>query len=613
MLVSLVILGGMLTTHFVVAQGSAGESESSALQSLLQVASSARAYAQGAVELASSSGLGVSPETALVASGNASLLAAEAALNPGGNLVTGLEDAHDAMGNFTAAAAGAGASLQGAGLTPSAEVMADLATVASLNDSAMLLSSVIDETCASTTVGGSLESGFLADCATAKSWLVNATAQLGTASTLLAAVEAGAPGSSVSGFAGIVSQARTDVSGADSELLTLAPFTYAARAEAYADGPLASQLAAANASASLQGKLADWFGRDVSAYQNFSVSQSSAVEGMTSAASTLASAISSVSMTSVTTSIAAQQTTLASALSNMTSFSQLLTSLPLPSSIISGLLANASTAEGSLNTYDSALSNLSASAGSFQSVTVGAFSSYIPTFYALDNTEETDAAAFASSLSTLQVQVGTIANLFPLIAALATWASTFAQIATNINTGGTQVTASLAAAYSSTQSVSSGAASLTTAVRGAPQALASSALLQNVSSVYSSESGLLNSTALASVSSASSALQSDWQLASEFVITSQSLLEATMGGFAGAPHTLAAQASSLSAETQSASSSMSSASAYLTADLDARTATVASATSLIAQANTAFGALQVAQGAALLARASATLAATSGD
>lgn len=612
MLVSAVILGGMLTTHLAVAQ-TPDQSGSAALRSLLQVASSARAYAQGAVDLASSNGLGVSSEAALIASGNASLLAAEAALSPGGDIPAGLEDAHAAMGNFTAAAAGAGASLQGAGLTPSGGVQADLATVASLNDSIVPLSSVIGETCASTTVDQSLAGEFLQDCTAAKSWMVNATAQLSSASALLVAVEAGAPGSSISAFARIVSQARTDTSRADSELLTLAPFTYASRGEAYADGPIASRLAAANASAKLQGKIAGWFGEDASAYQSFSASQTSAVEGVTGAASALASAISSVSMTPVVTSIAAQQTTLTGVLSNLTSFSQQVAALPLPPSTISALQANASTAEDSLKVYDSALSALSASADSFQSVTVGAFSSYISTFYALDNAEETDAAAFTASLSTLQTQVGAVAGEFPAVTSLATWGSTFAQAETTVDTGGTQVFSSLQSAYSSTQGVSSGIASLTPEVRDASRALVSSALLQNVSSVYSSESGLLNSTGLASVFSASSALQSYWLLASEFVITSQSVLDSTMAGFAGAPHALAAQASSLGSEAQSASSAMSNASACLTADLDARTATVASATSLVAQATAAFHALHVVQGTALLAQASVALTAAPGD
>jgi trimeric autotransporter adhesin len=608
-LASMVILAGMLTNHFVVAQPGSSGADSASLQLLVQVASSAGTYAQGAVVLASSSGLNVSSETALVAAGNASLLAAEAALSTGGDLDAGIQDAHDAMGNFTAAVTSAGTSIQEAGLTPTVDVQADLGTVASLNDSTREVSSIIDETCASTSVGPSLSGQFLQDCGTAKSWIVNATAELSSAASLLAAVETGAPGSSTAGFAGITSQARADIAGADAELSTLVPFTYASRGEAYANGPLASLLAAANASAELQGTLVGWFGVDASTYQSDSASQSSTSQAVTVSATAAASAISSVSMTSVTTSISAQQATLAGALSSLTSFSQAVAALPLPAGASSGLQSDATAAETSESAYDSSLSSLGSSAGSIASVTADGFSAYAATFYALGNTEGTEAAAFAASLASLQAQVGIVAGDFPLITALGTWDTTLTQLETTVGTGASGVSSSLQAAHSSTETVSSSIASLNTAVQAATQGEVSSSLLQNVSSVYASESQLLNSTALGSLSSASSSLQTEAQLASGFAASSQSLLSTSIAAFAAASQALDSQVSSLDSQSQSTSNSMSSASAYLTADLDARTGAVASASSLIAQAVAAFDALEVPQGAALLSQASTALTA----
>src|SRR5271155_1893866 len=120
-LVAGLVLVGMLTTNFVVAQPS-GQGSSAGLGSLVQTATSAFAYAQGVVNAASSHGLGVSSEVGLLAKGNLSLTAADAALDPGGNVSAGLEDAHDAMGNFTAAAADASEALDAASLTPSFDV-----------------------------------------------------------------------------------------------------------------------------------------------------------------------------------------------------------------------------------------------------------------------------------------------------------------------------------------------------------------------------------------------------------------------------------------------------------------------------------------------------------
>ena len=138
---SAILLAGMLTTSFVVAQGASQDAAS--LQSLVQAALLARGYAEGVVGLGSSNGVSVSAESALLASGNSSLAAAQAQLNPGGNLSAGLDDVFAAMANFTAAAAGASASLQNAGLSSSVDLNADLAAVASLNASALHAASAI--------------------------------------------------------------------------------------------------------------------------------------------------------------------------------------------------------------------------------------------------------------------------------------------------------------------------------------------------------------------------------------------------------------------------------------------------------------------------------------
>ncbi|HEV2390324.1 MAG TPA: hypothetical protein VGS04_06320, partial [Nitrososphaerales archaeon] len=475
----------------------------SGLQSLVLAATASGRYAQGVVDLAASSGLSVSSETSLIASGNASLAGAEAALNPGGNLTAGLNDVHAAMGNFTEASLNADASLQGAGLVTSTDVQAELGTLAALNSSTLQLSSVIEATCTSSLAGSPQSNAFQQDCATGRSWIANATSELSAAASLLG----GANGASAGGSAGAISQAKTDIAGAESVLEALTPLTYAQRGEAYVNGPLASEVSAANASAKLQTALVGWYEHDVSAFQSLSATQSSFAGSVTSSASTVSADISSVPMAPVSSSVAAQQSNLASDLSSLNSFSQLLGSLPLPLGVISSLQADDSAAVASLDTYTSSLSAVGSSAGSFSGTTVAGFPAYLSGFNSADSTEGTDAAAFASSFSTFQSHLGTVAGEFPLISLLGTWVSTFAQLGTSESAGAAQVASSLAAADTLAQTLGSGIAALTAQVQGASSVEVSSALQQNVSAVISSEAQLLNSTALASLSTASASLQ----------------------------------------------------------------------------------------------------------
>lgn len=597
------LIASILTVHFVVADSASSLVSYSGLQSLVQAATAAGRYAQGVVDLAASRGLDVSSETSLITSGNASLAAAQAALSPGGNLTAGLDDVQAAMGNFTKASSSAEVSLEGAGLMTSTDVQSELGTLAALNSSTLQLSSVIEATCASSLAGSPEASAFQQDCATGRSWIANATAELGAAASILR----GLNGTSVEGFPGAISQAKADIAGAGSVLATLVPLTYAQRGEAYVNGPLTSAVLAANASAKLQAALVGWYEYDVSAFQSLSAAQSSSAGGVTSSASTVAGEISSVPMASVSSSVAAQQVTLASDLSSLNSFSQQVASLPLPLGTISGLQADDAAAVGSLDTYSSSLTAVGSAAGSFSGTTVSGFSAYMSGFNSAASTEGTDAAAFASSFSTLQSQLGTVAGEFPLISLLGTWVSSFSQLGASEGAGAAQVASSLAAADASGQTLGSGIAALTTQVQGASQAEVGSALQKNVSAVYSSEAQLLNSSSLAFLSAASASLQSDAQLAAGFVASSQAILGTTLGAFAAASQGIGAQGSSLASQAKSTSASMSAASPFLTADLAARTGEISSATSLISQALAAFASQQVAQGASLLSQASAAL------
>ncbi len=491
--------------------------------------------------------------------------------------------------------------------TPTLDVEADSEAIAAVNASTLQVSSAINQTCATTTVANSTYlAKFQLDCASGKAEISNATAALNEAAALVAGVKSG-QSANLAALANLLSRARASVGNASTQLVTISSFTYASRGEAFAKGPMASQIATANASVRSQGALDAGFKLDVSSFQAFSASQASTADGLDASASTVASSMSSVSMTALDASISSQQATLAAVSGNLTQLSGEIPGLLLPPLQASDLQGNVTATETSLNSYKSALLSTSASAGDYPRVTISGFSAYVGSFDSGTATSESDGSAFASSLASLQTQLATLAGEFPLVSSLAVWQNTFASLVTTVDAGNTRADASMQATAGALATANSDVVALTTRVQAAPQVEVNQTLLQNVSSVASSEAGFLNATALAEVRSASASLDSEAQLASSYAASSQSLLGLTVGNFESASQTLIAQGASLKSLGQSTSNAMTTASTFIDQDLTLRSQAFSSAESLISQAMGAFRAQQVPQGTSLLEQASLQL------
>jgi len=596
--VALMILLGCLGVHLASAQSPAGQLDAAGLQALIQTAISARGYAQGLVASASAHGLDTTSAKALIATGNDSLAAAQAVLSSNGNLASGLADVQAAMKSFTDAAANAGLTLQNANLTLSAVVDADLDAISAVNGSTGQIDAAIRQTCA-TPVPPAVNTQFQQACASAKASIANSVAELNAASALVAK-----PGADLSAFASLLSQAKANASAASAGLSSLSAATYSSRAQAFVNGPMSSQSAAANASVKSQTSLTNSFNADLSTYQTLVGSQSAAADGVTSSASAVASAVASVSMGAVTSSISSQQATVATAQSDLTSLTQLLTTLLIPASALTVLQADITASQSAGSAYSSAMSSTSSQAGTFPQVLVSGVSAYSATFNSGAATTEADGSALVLSLATVQSQLGVVAAQFPLIASLAQWQTTIGSVGTSVSSGSASVNSSLQAATSAMATVNTDISVLMAKVQGVSAVEVSPALVQDVTSVNLSENQFLNATALAALQSALASLQSTSQLATGFETSSQSLIQQTVGQFGSASQTIATQDGSLKTQAQSTLTAISAASAMLTGDLNARVQALASAQSLIAQATSAFGAQNVPQGASLLLQAS---------
>jgi hypothetical protein len=592
------MLIGCLGFLLTVAQPVSGQLDASGLQALVQTATSARGYAQGLVASASAHGLDTTSAKALIASGNDSLAAAQAVLSSNGNLATGLADVEAAMKSFTEAAANASLSLQNANLTLSARVDADFEAISAVNGSTGPIAAVVSQTCASP-VPPAVSTQFQQACASAVASIASSTAALKAAAASVAK-----PGADLSGVESLISQARANASSASTGLAALSAYTYSSRGDAFTKGPLASQSAAANASVKSQTALTNSYKADLSSYQALVGSQSAAADGVASSASAVASAVAAVSMGTVTSSISSQQARVATAQSDLTSLSQLLTTLLIPASALTGLQTDITASQSAGSAYSTALSGTSSQAGTFPQVLVSGISTYSSSFNSGSATTQTDGSAFVSSLTAVQNQLGVVAGLFPLITSLVQWQATIGSAGNSVSTGSASVNSSLQAATGALSTANTAVSALTAKVQGVSAVEVSPALVQDVSSVNLAENQFLNATPLATLQSALASLQSTSQLASSFEASSQSLLQQSVSQFGSASQAISTQDGSLKTQAQSTLTAMSSASSVLTGDLSARTQALASAQSLIAQATTAFGAQNVPQGASLLLQAS---------
>lgn len=601
-LIAAVLLGAFVP----LATGQTGGPQPTAaqLQSEVSVATSSRAYASGLLSAASAHGLNVSSEESLIASGNASLLAAQGQLAAGGDIAAGVNDAIAAMGDYSTASAALSALLQQSGLAASADLVGAKGAVESVNATESVLSAIMVEACSGTSVN-STSGTFSQDCTAGGEEIAASAAALSKASTALAAVESGEPGANVSTVAAFVAQARGNLSQAASVVAELSSYTYTTRAQSFVRGPIASEMALANASIAAEQSLFARYDSLVSSFNSTSAGIESGVSGVTSAALTVSSDISSVSFASLSSSISAQEATLASVRSNLTLLEgQLPATLPL--GVTTTLQADISSAQSALSAYHSALQASATEAGAFPQVVVSGVAVYSGSFQGGAATAAQESQAFLSSYSSLQTEVALVASEFPLLTVMAQWNATLSGLGQKATSGSGSVSVALQAAASTLSTLESDASSLTSAVQSSKVEV-SSGLVQNMTTVSSSESVYLNSTGASTVGKAEASLQSTAGAAGNFTAASQALIQLQIGQFGSAAQDIGTQGSSLRAQVAATSEAMKSVSAAISADLQVRTEAEASAQSLVAQAIVLFGEQQVVQGASLMAQATVQL------
>jgi hypothetical protein len=599
--VALIVVAGAFLPHFVFAQGSVNPTAQ--LQSDISVATSAKAYATGLLVVATDHGLDVNSAQTLMASGNASLTAAQAEQGAG-NTTAGIQDAQVASQDYAAASVGLGLDLQNAGLTASAEFQSATDAIASANATATAISAVIVNACTSTSVNATYASTFAQECAAGRADIAASNAALAKATIAAEQAQSGQAGVTLSASGDLVTQAQDNISAAANVVSELAAYTYTTRGQAFVNGPFTAEMATANASVQAQQTLATGFTQADDAYQSSSANIDNGVNSITTGASATANAIASISTSGVTGYTSTQESTLATIQTNLVSLKGDLSGLPagLTATINSDIAAT----QASLTTYNSAIETSGAAATSYSQVTLDGFAAYSNDFQSDVTATQTNGQTFLTTYATLQGEVSMVADDYPLLTALAQVSAELTTLGNTASSTSTNINASLQATESSFTTLGTQISATTNAVQTA-QVQLSESILQSVSATSSAEQSWLNSTAASAVVSANTSIQATATMAADFSASSQALLQAQLSSVGQAAQGLSSQGAALKTQAEATIKAMASANVAIQADLQARIGAVASAKALASEAMSDLSEQQVSAGASLLIQASAQL------
>jgi hypothetical protein len=593
--VACLLIVGIFTPVAVMGQEGASAQTQSQLMAMVAAAQSSGVYAHSAVEAATSHGLSVAAALAKLSQGDSMLAVAQADARSGTNITGGIQAAQAAMGEYTNAAALATVALTNAGLTTSVGYAATLGAVAEVNASESAVSEATAKACGQAGARASNSSAFAQACAQAGAQLTAASADLSQAYSFVVRSSGQANATAnLSQAVTLIATARSDVSAAQSYLVTIASYTYAQRGHAYVAsivGPLSSK---ANATIMAEQSFQANLTRFQSEYIAHAKAQASGVANLSSGVSALASAISLVSTTATSASINSSQSVAASTETEVSSL------LGLPGiSLLTSVVTDIHGCNSAAAAYSSSLAIVGAGVGAFESTSLTSFATYSSSLSAEASSATTAGSTFSSSCQKVVTDISVLLST-PGVQAIYN-ALTALHIAATVNGTSSSLYAE-ATAVANVQASASAAAS--TLASSQSSVLLGGALLSAAASGASEGGPFLNATASASLSQADSSVQATGSAAQSYIAEVNSGLNATVGAFATEASSLTSSGATLVAQTNSSVSSTASAVAYVSSDVQVRVAEAASGQASVSEALHLFSSLNISGGAAALAQAS---------
>jgi hypothetical protein len=586
---------GIFTPVVVFGQESASAQTQSQLMVMVAAAQSSGAYARSAIDVAASHGLSVAVAQAQLDQGDSLLAAAQADLQSGINITGGIQAVLAAMRDYTSAATLASVALTNAGLTTSAEYEATLGAIAEVNASEAAVGGAMAHACGQSGAKVSNSSAFVQTCSQATAQLSAASSHLSSASTLLVRSNGQANASAdLSQAVSLVATARAEVSAAQSDLVTIASYTYAQRGRAYVSSVVGLLSSKANATIRAEESFQANLTQFQLAFGTFADSQASAIANASSSISALALAISQVDTASASASINSSESVAASVESAMSDL------LALPGiNILLSVVADIHTCDSAATTYDSALAAAEAQGSAFAQTSLTSFSAYIATMASDGANVQTSGSAFASSCQTVVTDLSTLLS----VPGVQTVYDSLTSLGISASVSGTG--SALTVENSAMASLQNAIASATSVLKTDDSTFVTGfSTLPSVSSFTLEGGAFLNATASTSLAQSVASVQSAGQAALAFASSVNSSLFVSVGFFSTSAASLKTMGSSLTAQTRESAAMITSAVAYVSSDTRARIAEAASAQASVSEALQLFSSLNISGGAAALAQAS---------
>ena len=229
--VAVLMVLSALTPIVALGAVSATAQTQSQLTTLIGAAQTSGAYAHSAVVQASARGLTMGSAQAQLGQGDSLLATARADAQSGSNIDAGIQAVQAAMRDYTFASAAASLALSSVGLAGSVDYSVSEAAVTEVNATASIFSSVAAQACGAAGTG---TDAFAKACSDVKTQVVAARAHLSQAASLLAQANGGASANvDYSQVMSLVTSARADVNATQSDLVTIAAYTYTQRGQTF--------------------------------------------------------------------------------------------------------------------------------------------------------------------------------------------------------------------------------------------------------------------------------------------------------------------------------------------------------------------------------------------
>ena len=575
----------------IVALGAvgAGAQTQSQLTALIGAAQASSTYAHSAVGEASAHGLSMGSAQDQLSQGDTLLATAQADAHSGSNIDAGITAVQGAMRDYTFASAAASLALNSIGLGGSVDYSASAAAVAEVNETVSIFSSVAAQTCGTAGAG---PSAFVNACADVKTQVTAARAHLSQAASLLAQANGGASANvDYSQVMSLVTSARGDVNATQSDLVTIAAYTYTQRGQMFYANVVEPLSAKANATVKAEQSALGDLTQFQTSFDSYASSQASAASKVNSSALALASAITQVNVNAVSTSIGTAQSAAGQVKGQMTALLG-----------IAGIVALSSVVTD-INACTSAATAYDSNTGSAQTWSQGYTQTQLQGFSGYVTTGTNDAAAVQAGgsayLSVCNKVVDDLAGLSIIPGVTAIYnvlvGLQISGTVSGVNTALNQETSAMVTVNSDIASLSSAASQTNLEVPAG--------LLSTATSVSSEGSAYLNATAAALLGDVSNSVQSQTQVAGSFVLDAMASVQTSIGTFATAVPSLSSAGASLTDYTQTTLSVVSIAASYFGSATQARIAEAASGRADASQALALFSAQSISDGAAAMVQA----------